>query len=893
MLFLQLFGGASIRSPTGVMRGPVAQRRRLALLALMATSPGGRVPREKVLAYLWPEADSAGARHRLGDALHALRRSLGRDSILSSGAELQLNPAVVRSDVGDFCAALARQDREAAVALYHGPFLDGFFVPEAPEFDRWIDERRERLGRAHGQALEELAEERGAAADWRGAVRWWRRLELHDPYSSRVAVRLMEALTASGDPASALQHARTHEALLRKELGVEPDAEVVALAERLRQQHASNANIGISDTARGAGTRLHHAAPAPPSAKPGRAPQPSPVATEQATSRGSPPPSVPVSLPPMEKRRSAARSSPRFILAGLVAVTPLILWLTVTGSDRASPETTTPPARTAIAVLPFQNLSHDPSHAFFAAALHDELLTQLSKVPGITVISRSSVIGYTGSDVPLNQIEGDLDVGTVLRGSVQVVLDRLRVNVQLFDALTGSQRWAARYDRALDDVFAIQSDISTQVAAAIGATLGGSRDGFGEAPTANREAYHLYLQGREYQTRPGHVRQNLEVAQELLEAALALDPTFARARAALSEIHGRMYGFGYDRTPQRLAWQREEAEATLRLAPDLPQAHAAVGLAHYWGSQDFHQALASFATALEGLPGDAWLWEVTGLIHRRIGNWDDVTAAFAMAAQLNPRRVQLFNDLGGNTYQYTGRYREAVEMYGQALRLAPDFHLAAVQKGWTHLRWHGHVDSLRAALARVPPGAELGGLGNSTGQHLQLLHLERQADSLLHILATAGDDIFQRQLAFFPGPLYAAWAHQLRGDHEAAWAAFEAALGTLDSAVLERPDDWRVRSARGLALAGLGRSAEALAEADWLRHSSTYIEDAYFGPMVAEERVKILAQAGATDAALDELERLLTIPSAVSGHTLRLDPLWDPIRASPRFRELTRSHPQH
>jgi tetratricopeptide (TPR) repeat protein len=148
-------------------------------------------------------------------------------------------------------------------------------------------------------------------------------------------------------------------------------------------------------------------------------------------------------------------------------------------------------------------------------------------------------------------------------------------------------------------------------------------------------------------------------------------------------------------------------------------------------------------------------------------------------------------------------------------------------------------------------------------------------------------------LAFFPGPLYAAWAHQLRGDGPAARRAFESALVTLDSAVLERPDDWRVRSARGLVLAGLGRSAEALAEADWLRRSSTYIEDAYFGRMVAEERVKILAQAGATDAALDELERLLTIPSRVSRHALRLDPLWDPIRASPRFRELTRSHPEH
>ncbi|MEK6768306.1 MAG: hypothetical protein AABY85_04875 [Gemmatimonadota bacterium] len=134
--------------------------------------------------------------------------------------------------------------------------------------------------------------------------------------------------------------------------------------------------------------------------------------------------------------------------------------------------------------------------------------------------------------------------------------------------------------------------------------------------------------------------------------------------------------------------------------------------------------------------------------------------------------------------------------------------------------------------------------------------------------------------------MYAAWAHQLRGDGPAARAAFDSARVLLDSVMRELPDDWRVHAARGLALAGLGRRDEALREARWLQQSVVYREDAFDGPNVAEDRARILAQAGEADAALDEIERLLAGPSWLSVHTLRLDPRWDPIREHPRFRAL-------
>jgi len=544
-------------------------------------------------------------------------------------------------------------------------------------------------------------------------------------------------------------------------------------------------------------------------------------------------------------------------------------------------------ARTAIAVLPFQNLSAEGPHAYFAGGLHDEILTQLSKVGALTVISRTSAMGYLGTTKPLRQIASELGVGSVVEGSVQVVGGRLRVNVQLIDAATDGHLWAERYDRTLDDAFAIQSDVAQQIVAAVGAALTSTqRQGLVEAPTASAEAYRLYLQGREYWTRPGRLRQNNEIAEQFYERALVLDPGFALAHAALSEVHGVMHWFRYDPSPSRAARQREEAETSLRLAPDLPQAHVAMGLAHYWGRRDYRRALDEFAIALEGLPNNAPLWGFIGAVHRRLGNWSEVLAAFEKATQLDPRDANLFSN-GGETYQITRRYAEAVRAYDRAFSLAPDFYDPALEKGLTYVRWQGQLDTLRAVLNRLPRNAIE---GTRADYRLVLLYWERQADSLLQVLTMTHVTVFERQTSLQPSSLYAAWAHQLRGDGPAARAAFESARVFLDSVLRKRPDDDRAHAARGLALAGLGRRDEALREARWLQQSVVYREDALQGRELAEQRARILAQSGEADAALDEIERLLAGPSWLSVHTLRLNPLWDPIREHPRFKALLARH---
>ncbi|HJS46788.1 MAG TPA: tetratricopeptide repeat protein, partial [Gemmatimonadales bacterium] len=403
-----------------------------------------------------------------------------------------------------------------------------------------------------------------------------------------------------------------------------------------------------------------------------------------------------------------------------------------------------------------------------------------------------------------------------------------------------------------------------------------------DVPTTNPEAYRLYLQGRDYAGRPERTRQTFEAARVQFERAVALDPEFALARAALSQAYGQLHWFRFDPTPRAATRQLEEAEAALRLDPDLPQAHLAMGLAHYYGRLEFRKALAEFTIARDALPGDAWTWWWWSMIQRRLGNWPDHLAGLEQVRRLEPRQARAWLE-GGITNAHLRRYSAAVKDLDRALELSPDLHEARFGRGITFLLWLGRVDSLRAALDALPGHAELGGWGTVEAQRVRLWILERRADSLLHYVARNPASIFESQRFLEPVALYAGWAHRWRGEGAAADSALRAALTSLDSILRVLPDDPRVHAARGLALAGLGRAGEARAETRWIEESVTYREDAVLGAVIGEIRAQILARLGDVDGAVRELQRLLAAPSVVTVHSLRLDPIWDPIRAHPRF----------
>ena len=378
MYRLLLLGGASLDGPTGPVTGRSAQRRRLALLAVLALARGRPVSRDRITALFWPEADTDGARHLLRDTLYVLRSALG-DVILTVGDDLRLDDTRLTSDVGRFEAALDAGQLVDAVGLYAGPLLDGVHVAGADGFERWAEGERARLAERHAAALERLATRAGADGDPGAAVGWWRRLAATDPLNTRAALGLAGVLADSGDPAGALQHLHAHTALLAREFGVPPSPSVVALVEQLRRPAerppsppvAADAPRRAPDTS-DASPPVRVAADPNGEGSPSEAPAGAPAGATGAT----------VSPPP--RRRQFRR--PVALLGGLAALLLLGVggasaWRTRDAAAVLDPH--------AVAVLPFRVRAADTSLRY----LREGMLGLLgAKLVGTTHIVGAGVV---------------------------------------------------------------------------------------------------------------------------------------------------------------------------------------------------------------------------------------------------------------------------------------------------------------------------------------------------------------------------------------------------------------------------------------------------------------------------------------------------------------------
>jgi TolB-like protein/DNA-binding SARP family transcriptional activator len=803
--------------------------------------------RERLFALLWPESDAARSGHGLRDSLHAIRRVLG-PSAVSGGQLLRLDPTVVACDVHERRQSLNAGRLEDAIAHYAGPLLDGFHINGAPEFERWLDGERARLAREHGEVLEELARRAGAAGSWSAAVGWWGRAVEHDPLNSRLVLRHAESLAAIGDRANAVRLAEAHALRLHEELDIAPDSEFMAEIERIRNGSLPPLRDSAEPLVSSAAQRL------PIETPPDTEPRDAPMVTARAM------PGIHWALP---------RRLQSIALAGAMAI---IFALGFAASYRSRVKIETPRyPRTAIALLPFRSLSADSSTAYFVAGLHDELLTQLSRVASLKVIGRTSVGEYEETSKPLRQVGAELEVGSIVEASVQVERQQLRISVRLIDAATQAVLWTERYERTLDDVFAVQTDIARQVVAGVGIVLTqGDAAAMVIAPTQNSEAYHLYLQAMHYVRRPGLQRPNLVIAQELYERALVLDSTFAMAHARLAVVHFGMWYLRYDRTTDRLTQARRAAETALRLAPQLPQTRLAVGLAHHYTRDAYREAREEFRAALAATPGDAELWAWMGRAHRSLENWDSALVSFDRARRLDPLDAVLLISIG-NTLHQLRRYGEAIDAYRHALVLGPDVLQTRLSIAWSYILWKGELDTLRAVLRNVPIDAEPGtGGGSVVAERYTLLMMERRPDSALALLRdvsqTAGAD--PRSYAH-----WSAHAHLLRGDSLAAAAAFDSAAVYLDSLSRARPEDFGAHAELGAVLAVLGRKDRALQELRWL--------EKHKGPDLLNTAL-LLLRLGRIDSAFAVIERLLSQPTTASVPYLRLDPRWAPLVSHPR-----------
>ena len=872
MFRVRVLGGFALDEFPDASAPVLLRRRAEAVLAVLAVCGDLGCTRDRLLALLWPESDEASARVGLRDAIYAIRRALGPAAV-PSGRLLRLDPAVVLSDALSFTQALSSGRPADAVHLYAGPLLDGFHVDDAAEFERWLDGERARLAREYGEALKQLATDAERAGGWHEAVGWWARAVEHDPVNSHLVLQQVRVLAAIGDRANAIRVAEGHARRLRDEFDLEPDHEIIATIERIRRGEAPGPPAALSRPALARPFERLPEAEAPP--------EPSAAAATAATAAT---PNL-GRLPVRSAIETGPKRVPRWLPGGAGAAALVLAGALWGGRVPEPPSAEVGGPRTAVAVLPFRNLSDDSSYAYFAAGLHDELLTQLAKVASLRVVGRTSVREYSASETSLRRIGEELAVGSVVDASVQVIGNQLRVTVQLLDPVTEAHLWAESYDRTLDDAFAVQSDIAQRIVTAVGATVTDVEAGsIAAAPTRNPGAYDFYLQGLAYHRRPGLLRENLLTAEQLYEQAIALDSSFALAHATLASVHVTTYGLRYDRSPTRLELARGEAEVAVRLVPGLPQAHLATGQRLYVGGS-YRDALGELERGLRAAPNDLELWTCTAFVQRSLGDWNRAIAAFEHARRLDPRDANLSHQLG-DTYHYLRRYQDAIEAYRNAGALAPDLVQPRLSQAWSYFLWKGELDTLRTVLRGLPVDGEPGTGGDSYGdQRLIVLLWERRPDSLLSLLRVMRPAAAMSPRSAAARAFLAAEGYRLRGDTVPTRMALDSAVVLLSASERANPNDAGVHAARGMALAALGRRTDALREVDWLERYEADRQDRYdLGPAYA--RARILARLGETDAAFALIERLLAGPALFSVHELRLSPDFDPIRSDSRYQAL-------
>ena len=362
----------------------------------------------------------------------------------------------------------------------------------------------------------------------------------------------------------------------------------------------------------------------------------------------------------------------------------------------------------SVAALPFDNMSGDPEDAYFTDGIHEEILARLARIDGLRVISRTSVLEYRDSPKNLQVIAGELGVDHVLEGSVRRSGDRIRVTAQLIDAEGDHHLWAEQYDGELtaENLFDLQGDVAGKIAAALRTELSPEEEERLEArPTDNLEAYEYYLRGLQLRNR-GFSPQIFEEMILAWERAVALDPEFAVAHAALSIAHSEMWWFYFDRTPERLEQSAASLARAREIAPDLPEGLVAEGWYYYHGLLDYTRALKAFEAAEEALPGDPEPAYGIAAIYRRLGDMETSVAYFKRAQELDPRSATLVSQVG-ETLGLLRRFDEAVPYWDQAIALNPEFRDPYWRRrgSWSRRATHEARGScLPAARRPVPSG---------------------------------------------------------------------------------------------------------------------------------------------------------------------------------------------
>jgi eukaryotic-like serine/threonine-protein kinase len=584
----------------------------------------------------------------------------------------------------------------------------------------------------------------------------------------------------------------------------------------------------------------------------------------------------------------AARPARRFPVGALLLVLGFALGLGVLFAWRRSHGAAEDEAGTRrLAVLPFENLG-DSSTAYFADGMTDEVRGKLASLPGLEVTASRSASEYKHTTKTLPQIARELGVEYLLIGKIRWEktsggTSRVRVSPELVRVTQGTAatKWEQGFDASLTDVFSVQADIAGKVASALNVALGDStKQQLAARPTQNLAAYDAFLKGEAVsQGLSVNDPATLQRAIALYEQAVALDSTFAEAWAQLARAQAWYYSLG---TPVPAAGEaaRRAAERAAALAPGRPESQLALGYYYANVTGDNARALAAYEAGLKTAPGNADLLTGSALSEQSLGRWEAALAHLQRAQTLDPRSVLTARRLS-LTLAWLRRYQEALSAAERAIALAPT-NLAVIEARAFVPLGQGDLAGARAVLRAVPAEVEPTALAAFFGVYADLYWVldDAQQQLLLRLRPSAfGDDRANWGIVL-------AQTYWLRGDRARARIYADSARIGFEDNIRATPDDPQQHVLLGLALAYLGRKADAIREGQRGVELRPISKDAFAGPYMQHQLVRIYLLTGELDKALDLLEPLLKIPYSLSPGLLRIDPTFAPLKGNPRFEKL-------
>jgi serine/threonine-protein kinase len=597
-------------------------------------------------------------------------------------------------------------------------------------------------------------------------------------------------------------------------------------------------------------------------------------------------PQIPKKLHAIKKQRRRSRGV--VIAAALLLLTGVIAAFVI--ASKKSARSTSSVSEKSIAVLPFENLSEDKANAYFAEGIQDEILTKLASIADLKVISRTSTAKYNSKPEDLRTVSQQLGVANVVEGTVQRAADKVRVNVQLIDARADTHLWAKSYDRDIKDVFAVESEVSQEIADALQAKLSPNEaNTLSAAPTRDAVAYDLFLKG-EFEEREAESSlkpESFEQAASWYRQAIARDPSFALAIARLVRSQLSRHWFVQPLTEAQLGEVENAATRALTLAPNLAEAHVALGLFYYHGRRKYEEALAEFRKASELQPNNAEAAELSAFVHRRQGQWRECLAELLKSKEKDPLNAVVAADIG-TTYVQLRMWKQAKEAAAHTLAINPHNVVAMRVSLISFRNGSGDVTEAKRLLATFPKEPDLtvtrAGIAPLIGERAYLSVIERDFGGALKVWENDKNDPAEKRKRLSARSAI----RVLSGDVTAAKTDAEEARNLLDSRLREQPnDEFALVQLSWVALA-LGNPAEAIQAAQQAADLLPIEKDPFDGTSALVNLAEIQARGGHGEEAVEILRRLLSIPAGfdVSIVRLKLDPVWDPIRNDPGFQKL-------